>query len=97
MIPAAAPGEEVTVIVRMWEIRAYPETFGELLSWVCDSALPKVEVHPMHISSEVYSSTDNRVVVMSKWRGSEPEPFVDPPSHLIARKPQAWDFTQVDR
>ncbi len=59
--------------------------------------LPKVEVHPMHISSEVYSSTDHRLVVISKWRGSTPEEFIDPPSHLVSRRPQAWDFTEVDR
>jgi len=96
MIRAAEPGEEATVIVRMWEIRAYPEAFGELLSWVCDSALPKVEVHPMHISSEVYSSTDHRLVVISKWR-SHPEPLAEPPAALVMRAPHVWDFTPVDR
>ena len=85
------------VIVRMWEVRAHPEALGDLLSWICEAALPKVEVSPLHISSEVYTSTDNRVVVISKWRGSAPEPLADPPSHLVSRRPQAWDFTQVDR
>jgi hypothetical protein len=89
--------ESSAVIVRMWEVRAHPEAFGELLSWVCEAMLPKVEVHPMHLSSEVYSSTDHRLVVLSKWRGSTPEPFAEPPSHLVARKPQFWDFTEVDR
>jgi hypothetical protein len=85
------------VIVRMWEVRAHPEAFRDLLSWICDAALPKVEVHPMHIISEVYSSTDNRIVVISKWRGNSPDPLPDPPGHLVARQPQYWDFTQVDR
>ncbi|GAA2363998.1 hypothetical protein GCM10010170_061420 [Dactylosporangium salmoneum] len=89
--------ESSAVIVRMWEVRAHPEAFGELLSWVCEAMLPKVEVHPMHLSSEVYASTDQRLVVVSKWRGSTPEGFAEPPSHLVARKPQFWDFTQVDR
>ena len=89
--------ESGPVIVRMWEVRAHPEAFAELLSWVCESALPKVEVHPLHLTSEVFSATDNRLVVISKWRGSTPEPLPDPPGHLLARRPQSWDFTQVDR
>ena len=85
------------MIVRMWEVRAYPKDFPALLTWVCETALPRIEVNPLHISSEVYSSTDHRLVVISKWRGSTPEPLPDPPSHLVARRPQAWDFTEVDR
>jgi hypothetical protein len=81
----------------MWEVRAHPEALTDLLSWISEAALPKIEVSPLHISSEVYSSTDNRVVVISKWRGSAPEALADPPGHLVSRRPQAWDFTQVDR
>jgi hypothetical protein len=80
----------------MWEVRAHPEGFTDLLSWVCDAALPEIEAHPLHITSEVLSSTDHRLVVISKWR-SAPEPLADPPGHLVARKPQSWDFTPVDR
>ena len=85
------------MIVRMWEVRAHPEGFGDLLGWVCDVALPAVEVHPMHIGSEVLSSTDHRLVVISKWRGSQPVPLADPPGHLVSRRPQWWDFAPVDR
>jgi hypothetical protein len=87
---------EPAVIVRMWEVRAHPEGFADLLSWVCDAAVPAIERYPLHVSSEVYSSTDQRIVVISKWR-SAPESLADPPSHLVARPPHAWDFTQVDR
>ncbi len=80
----------------MWEVRAHPEGFTELLSWVCEIALPAVEVNPLHVSSEVFSATDNRVVVISKWR-SNPQPLADPPRHLVSRKPHVWDFNQVDR
>lgn len=80
----------------MWEVRAHPEGFTELLSWVCEIALPAVEMNPLHISSEVFSSTDHRLVVISKWR-SNPEDFLDPPGHLVARPPHAWDFSPVDR
>jgi hypothetical protein len=85
------------VIVRMWEARAYPDTFADLLSWVCDSALPAIEVDPQHVSTEVYSSTDLRIVVISKWRGSAPPELGDPPAHLVARSPHSWDFAPVDR
>lgn len=84
------------VIVRMWEARARPENFTELLSWVCETALPEIEVYPLHMSSEVFSSTDNRIVVISKWRG-DPVPLAEPPAQLVARSPHSWDFAQVDR
>ncbi len=84
------------VIVRMWEARAEPARFADLISWVCDTALPELEHNALHISSEVFSSTDHRLVVISKWR-SNPESFSEPPSRLIARAPHVWDFAQVDR
>jgi len=80
----------------MWEVRAHPEGFKDLLSWVCEVALPTVEQHPLHVSSEVYAATDDRVVVISKWRSS-PQALADPPRHLVARAPHSWDFTPVDR
>lgn len=80
----------------MWEVRAQQRNFTDLLSWVCDVALPAIEVNPLHISSEVFSSPDFRLVVISKWR-SNPEPFKDPPAHLIMRPPHSWDFSPVDR
>ena len=84
------------MIARMWEVRALGSGFDELLSWVCDKALPGLEVLPQHVSSDVYSSTDNRIVVISKWRHS-PESLPSPPAKLVARAPHVWDFTPVDR
>ena len=84
------------MIVRMWEVRAEARTYSALLSWVCDVAVPTVETHPLHISSEIYSSPDFRLVVVTKWRGN-PEDFQDPPPQLITRPPHAWDFFPVDR
>ncbi|MEV4346034.1 hypothetical protein AB0J83_16325 [Actinoplanes sp. NPDC049596] len=84
------------MIARMWEIRASKSGLDELLAWVCDVAVPRLEVLPQHVSSDVYSSTDNRVVVISKWRHS-PESLPAPPPHLIARAAHVWDFTPVDR
>ena len=84
------------MIARMWEVRALGSGFDELLSWVCDHAVPRLEVLPQHVSSEVYSSTDHRIVVISKWRHS-PENLPAPPAKLIARAPHVWDFSPVDR
>jgi hypothetical protein len=84
------------MIVRMWEVRAHPRAFAALITWVCETALPDLEVLPLHISSEVFTSTDNRIVVISKWRSS-PEPLAEPPSNLVARNPHVWDFSPVDR
>jgi hypothetical protein len=84
------------VIVRMWEARAERAGFAELISWVCDTALPEFDHHPLHLSSEVFSSTDHRLVVISKWRGS-PLTLPEPPPRLVARPPHVWDFAQVDR
>jgi hypothetical protein len=84
------------VIVRMWEAQARPEGFADLLAWVCDKALPDIEVLPLHVASEVYSSTDHRIVVISKWRRG-PVPLADPPAQLVTRPPHSWDFAPVDR
>jgi len=84
------------VIARMWEARAEPGRLPELVDWVCETALPRIEVSPLHIASEVFSSSDDRCVVISKWR-SDPEPLPAAPTRLVARPPHEWDFTQVDR
>ncbi|MEN3304253.1 MAG: hypothetical protein V7603_455 [Micromonosporaceae bacterium] len=80
----------------MWEVRAYPESFTEMLSWVCDMALLDIELNPLHISSEVFSSTDHRIVVISKWRAAPPT-YPDPPGELVTRSAHVWDFSPVDR
>lgn len=84
------------MIARMWEIRAQSGGFDELLAWVCDVAVPRIEVLPQHVSSDVYSSTDHRIVVISTWRHS-PQGLPAPPAKLVARSPHVWDFTPVDR
>ncbi|GIF65850.1 hypothetical protein Ais01nite_38850 [Asanoa ishikariensis] len=85
-----------TVIVRMWEARAEKGRLPDLVEWVCDTALPRIEVNPLHITSEVFSSSDDRCVVISRWR-SDPERLAAPPPLLVARPPHEWDFTLVDR
>lgn len=85
------------MIVRVWEARAYPEGFADLMGWVCDTAVPSIERHPQHIATEVMSSTDHRLVVVSKWRGSQPVDFGDPPKHLVDLSPRWRDYAPVDR
>ena len=84
------------MIVRMWEVRADQRTFPALLNWVSEVAVATVETNPMHISSEIYSSPDFRLVVVTKWNGT-PEDFQDPPPNLAARPAHSWDFFPVDR
>ena len=84
------------MIVRMWEVKAHPEALTDVLSWVCDRAIPAVETNPLHVASEVFSSTDGRIVVISKWR-SDAESLQNPPRHLIDGPAHSWDFTPVDR
>lgn len=80
----------------MWEVRGRPATFDELLTWVCDRALPRIEGLPAHAGSEVFASTDHRVVVISRWL-RDAQDLPPPPPDLVARSPHVWDFAPVDR
>jgi hypothetical protein len=84
------------MIVRMWEAKARPEAMTDALSWVCEVALPILEVDPQHVESEVFSSADSRIVVISRWRGT-PVDMPEPPRRLIERAGHSWDFSPVDR
>ncbi|HEU0241351.1 MAG TPA: hypothetical protein VKB59_06590 [Micromonosporaceae bacterium] len=84
------------MIVRMWEVKAHPEWMADALSWVCEVGVPILEDDPQHIESEVFSSADNRIVVISRWRG-EPADIPEPPRRLVERPGHAWDFSVVDR
>jgi hypothetical protein len=87
---------ERNMIVRMWEVRAHSEAFPELLTWVCDHALTGVEGHPSHVESEIFSSTDHRIVIISRWH-RDPVDLPEPPKHLVRSSPHIWEFTKVDR
>jgi hypothetical protein len=84
------------VIVRMWEVIAQPEAQGDVLSFVCEVAVPALEVRPLHVDSQVLTSTDGRVVVVSRWRGDPVDPE-SPPRYKIAHPARSWDFHEVDR
>lgn len=84
------------VIVRMWEAKARPESFGELLDWVYEAVVPALAAAPGHAGTEVFRSGQERIVVISRWREHPPELPV-PPERLVPRPPHAWDFTPVDR
>jgi hypothetical protein len=80
----------------MWEVIAQPEAQADVLSWVCEVAVPALEVRPLHISSQVLTSTDGRVVVVSRWRGEPLDPE-SPPRYKITHPARSWDFHEVDR
>ncbi len=84
------------MIVRMWEAAAHPEAHQDLLTWVCDIGVPELEHELSYIGSQVYTSTDHRVVVVSQWRSQPADPH-SPPTFYLRRKPQSWDFSPVDR
>jgi hypothetical protein len=84
------------MIVRMWEVSAYPEAYSELLSWMCEIAAPELDRHPGCFDCEVLSSTDERVVMISHWR-EEPFNPPAPPGHLVASGPNTYDFFSVER
>jgi hypothetical protein len=84
------------MIVRMWEVKAYPDSLTDLLSWVCEAAVPALETNPLHVASEVFSSADGRIVVISRWRSAATD-LAKPPRHLVERPPHSWDFSPVDR
>jgi hypothetical protein len=80
----------------MVEMAAYPEAHEDLVDWACSVGVPELEAHLDHINSEVFTSADNRLVVISRWR-SAPVPLAEPPAHWLRRAPHSWDFSPVDR
>ena len=84
------------MIVRMVEMAAHPEAHQDLVDWACAVAVPELERQLDHVSSEVFTSADHRLVVISRWRSS-PVTLADPPSHWLRSPAHAWDFSPVDR
>lgn len=84
------------MIVRMWEVAAHPEAHQDLLSWICDVAVTELEADLGHMATEVFTSPDQRIVVVSRWRG-QPRDLPAPPSYLVRSGPQRADFSPVDR
>lgn len=80
----------------MWEARARPAVFAELLDWVYEAVVPALAAAPGHAGTEVFRAGDDRIVVISRWRDRPPE-IASPPERLVPRAPHAWDFTPVDR
>lgn len=69
---------------RMWEARAADGKLDALVSWVLANAPD---------DSDIYSSADDRVVVIDGSGRAMPEP----PTDLVARPPHSWDFEPVRR
>lgn len=84
------------MIVRMWEVRAHPEAYDDVMSWACDVAAPWLERRPTCLECEILASTDQRILLVSRWR-SDPAVPPDPPSYQVASGPHQWDFITVER
>jgi hypothetical protein len=80
----------------MWEVVAAPGAADALVDWVFRSALPEVREEAGLQRSEVYRSSDERIVVITWWSG-EPVGLPEPPRALVARPPHSWEFEQVAR
>ncbi|MGH3326530.1 MAG: hypothetical protein ACRDPT_01805 [Streptomycetales bacterium] len=85
-----------SITASMWEVVAAPGCADALVRWVFDEALPDLEDPDDLVRSEVYRSSDDRVVVITWW-SEEPIGLVDPPPELVAHPPQSWEFEQVTR
>lgn len=83
------------MIARMWEVKAQPDATFELLEWVRQSALPKLRSYGGFVSAELYSSLDDRIVLIVKW-DSQPQAVPAAPTDLVTRDPHSWDFHPVD-
>jgi hypothetical protein len=75
----------------MWEARAAPGRLADLLRWVDSTVLPALAGDPGAPLVDVYSSADERVVVVIRsTRGLARLP--EPPAGLLRRPPHQWPF-----
>ena len=72
----------------MWEVRAAPGRLGDLLAWV--QRLPA----PPGGGADVYTASDDRVVVILHTPGHRPTPLPEPPADLLSRPPHQWPFAR---
>lgn len=79
----------------MWEVVAHPEGFADLLSWVCEVAVVELQGDLSLIDVQVYTSPEQRIVVITKWRAN-PRLLSDPPRHTVRAGPFFADFSPVD-
>ena len=70
----------------MWEVRAAPGRMAELLAWV--ERLPA----PVGGSADVYTASDDRVVVILRSPDGAAGRLPDPPSELLLRPAHQWPF-----
>jgi hypothetical protein len=73
--------------VTMWEARAADGQLDELLAWVSWRMDPAAQVYRSRAG-------DPRLVVIDP-SGTAAEALAQPPAHLLARPPHAWNFEEV--
>jgi hypothetical protein len=79
-------GRQQGRVVRMWEVRAAPGRLAELTAHVAGLLPPGARIYRSRPGD-----AEERLVVIDPGSG----PVPDLPAGLVARRPHAWDFEQV--
>lgn len=87
------------VVALMWEARIEPGRLADAEAALFERSWPMLRARDGYLSGEVYRSTspDERLVVISRWRGAAAAaavPELDVP--YVARPSYTWQFVQVD-
>jgi hypothetical protein len=75
----------------MWEARAAEGRLGELMAWVDEHAAPALRRSPGLLAADLYTASDDRVVVIARFRGARAR-LPEPPRELLRREPHQWSF-----
>ena len=76
----------------MWEARCEPGRTADALAWVQATVVPDAD-EAGATAAEVFRSED-RVVLITRWRGESAWTEPEPPAGLVARS-HAWPFEVV--
>jgi hypothetical protein len=75
----------------MWEVRAAEGRLQDLLSWVDAEAAPALRRYPGLLTADVFTASDERVVVIARFSGPRGR-IPEPPAALLRREPHQWSF-----
>ncbi|GAB0104184.1 hypothetical protein JMUB6875_31580 [Nocardia sp. JMUB6875] len=75
----------------MWEVKAPPNKYPELLDWIDSVAVPAVRASGAEVTS--YASADFRAAIIATGPGIGGD-LPLPPADLVARPAKHWLFTR---
>jgi hypothetical protein len=75
----------------MWEVRAAADRLPELLRWIDEHALPALGRTSGFRGCDVYTASDDRVVLIIRFDGP-PARLPQPPADLLGRAAHQWPF-----